>query len=363
VSKKDFKYKDIWIFYDFLLSHGGAEYTTALLQNELGCKICTGFVEEGNLLHLDKKIIKTISKKRTFPGFATLDGLWSFWRRTKFLQSHQHPVLFSGSNAVVAVHNHPHGKNVLYCHTIPRFAYDMRSYYRGSLPSYQKGLFDLLCCLTAFSYQRAINKMDIILVNSKNVQKRLKKYLGLPSEIVYPPVETNTFNYIRDDGYYLSTSRLEDYKRVDIIIKAFLGMPDKQLVVSSSGRQEASLKALAKNASNIHFTGWVSGSKLRTLVGKARATIYMPIDEDFGISPVESMAAGKPVIGANEGGVLETVLHQQTGYLCSATPDAIKKAVNWLTSERALSMKETCERRAALFDKSIFIETIKSYLI
>lgn len=362
MTRNSKSYQEVWIVYDFLLCQGGAEYITALLQKKLQCSVCTAFVETDNLLDIDTNSVKTISKKRTIPGLSTLDGLWSFYRKTKFLGPHTQPVIYSGSNAVVAVHNHRKGMNILYCHTIPRFAYDMRDYYRNELPIWQKPLFDLLCLVTKFSYERAVNKMDTILVNSHNVQQRLKKYLGLDSHIVHPPVNTSSFNYIADEGYFVSTSRLENYKRVDVIIKAFLDMPDKQLVVASSGRQENDLRALAKNATNIRFTGWIEDSALQELVGKARASIYVPIDEDFGISPVESMAAGKPVIGANEGGVLETVIHGKTGYLCQVTPQELKEAVCRLTEERAAAMRKDCERRAAQFDKAIFLDKIKSYL-
>lgn len=352
----------LWIFYDFLQSQGGAEKTTILLQQALGGHICVAYTEEENLLGYEASTVKCISKKQTIPGFPTLDGLWSFLTKTKFLQPHTGSIIFSGSNAVLAARNHPAGKNILYCHTIPRFAYDMRNFYRARLPYWKRLLFDALCLTTRASYRYSLTKMDVILVNSRNVQERLKKYTGYDSEIVYPPVDTKKFSFQSAGNYYLSTSRLEEYKRVDIIIKAFLTMPDKRLIVASSGSHEAELRTLAGNAQNIQFTGWIEDAALQNLIENCIASIYVPIDEDFGISPVESMAAGKPVIGVNEGGLLETVLHKKTGYLCTATPEKLVTAVQWLTARRAKRMQRDCEHRAAAFDEDIFIKKIKEHI-
>jgi glycosyltransferase involved in cell wall biosynthesis len=157
---------------------------------------------------------------------------------------------------------------------------------------------------------------------------------------------------------------LEDYKRVDMIVKAFLRMPDKKLIVTSGGSELAHLKRIADNAPNIVFTGWVNEDRLRELVGRAIATIYVPIDEDFGMSPVESMAAGKPVIGVAEGGMLETVVQAETGTLIPGelSPEKVAHAVHKLTPARALEMREVCENRAAAFHPDRFIAGVKAFL-
>ena len=94
---------------------------------------------------------------------------------------------------------------------------------------------------------------------------------------------------------------------MDLIVKAFKKMPDKRLVVVSGGADMPGIKQIAEESPNIEVLGWISEARLCDLMGRCIATIYIPRDEDFGISPVESMAAGKPVIGVQEGGLLETV--------------------------------------------------------
>ncbi len=103
---------------------------------------------------------------------------------------------------------------------------------------------------------------------------------------------------------------------------------------------------------------------MERLVGDAIATIYIPREEDFGISAVESMAAGKPVIGVAEGGLLETVTHQQTGILLLPPPsvDALIDAVREMTPERALQMRAACEQSAKAFHSDIFLAKMKNLL-
>jgi glycosyltransferase involved in cell wall biosynthesis len=105
-----------------------------------------------------------------------------------------------------------------------------------------------------------------------------------------------------------------------LIVEAFKNMPHRQLVVASGGSELCSLEKLANGAPNIFFTDWVSEQELRRLVGHCKATIYIPRDEDFGRSPVQSLMAGKPVLGVREGGVLETVSHDETGILLDREP-------------------------------------------
>ncbi len=167
--------------------------------------------------------------------------------------------------------------------------------------------------------------MHVIVANSENVQRRIKRYLGHDSIVVYPPIDTESFVWGEPQGYYLSTARLTPLKRVATIVEAFVRMPDRQLVVASGGEDEAALRRVApRGHSNIRFTGWTDEAQLRSLISGAIATIYIPVDEDFGMSPVESMAAGKPVIGVAEGGLLETIVPGRDGGVLLAARSAAR---------------------------------------
>ncbi|MBT4288161.1 MAG: glycosyltransferase, partial [Deltaproteobacteria bacterium] len=211
-------------------------------------------------------------------------------------------------------------------------------------------------------YEDAVRSMDIIIANSVNVQKRIKQYLSADSVVVYPPCDTAGFRWLGQGDYYLSTARPDLLKRVDVIVRAFLKMPDKKLVVVSGGSELERIRNMAKNAQNIKILGWVDESRLVQLTGKCIATIYIPEDEDFGMSPVESMAAGKPVIGVAEGGLLETVKDGETGILIKAFPsyEDVIQAVIQMTPESAKTMRMDCEKRALRFRTQVFVEKIDS---
>jgi len=182
--------------------------------------------------------------------------------------------------------------------------------------------------------------------------------------VVYPPCETEHFIWQGQEDFYLSTARLDSLKRVDLIVKAFIKMPGKKLVVTSGGPELGKLKRLACDASNVSFTGWVGEGELQRLVGNSIATIYVPKEEDFGMSPVESMSAGKPVIGVAEGGLLETVVDKETGFLLRPDPreEDIIGAIRKMDGSMALEMRGACEERAQQFDVKIFIEKMRNVM-
>ncbi len=301
--------------------------------------------------------------KSKYAGWRTFRNMTEFARKTTFLSDYDW-VLYSGYNAPVAVHNHPHGVNLLYCHTIPRFVYDLRDYYLDIVPRWQRPMLQALIDFVQPRYEAAYAEMDLVIANSENVQKRIKHYLGRDSVVVYPPCDIDQYCWQGQGDYYLSTARLERYKRVDLIIEAFRRMPEKRLVIVSGGSDVNRLKRLAAHADNIQFTGWVTSAAMRELIGHAIATIYIAKNEDFGISPVESMAAGKPVIGVQEGGLLETVIHDGTGLLLPPNPkvEDIMASVYELTAERAVQMRNACEQQAQLFREDIFINKIQELI-
>lgn len=273
-------------------------------------------------------------------------------------------VVYSGFYAPLSVHRQKSGLRVYYCHTLPRFAYDLYGLSRADLPWATRWAFGLFSAALRWQYSRAISRMDVVLVNSENVRKRLKHYLNIEARIVYPPVETYNFKWQSDEGYYLSVARLTKNKRVDIVVQAFVRMPERRLVVLSGGPELGRLRAMANGASNIEFHGWQTEDALRNWIARAHAAIYLPIDEDFGMSPVECMAAGKPVIGVAEGGLLETIVHGETGVLMDGPPtiEKLMQAVDELESLSPLSMRIPCEARAAKFGEAVFIQIMKQIL-
>lgn len=291
------------------------------------------------------------------PLWRQLKLLHGFKSSTQFVKDYSNAI-YSGSYSPLTVLYNAAKSNLLYCHTPPRFIYDKRDYYLTRMPSWLRPLLHCFINYLQPRYEEAVARMDVVVANSYAVKKRIHRYLGRTAQVIYPPCDTTRFAWIGQQRYYLSSARLDALKQVDLCIKAFSKMPDRRLLVASGGAEINRLKKIAQDAPNIHFTGWVSESRLRDLIGNAIATIYLPRDEDFGMSPVESMAAGKPVIGVGAGGLLETVIHEETGLLLPTNfkLEHLISAVQRMTAARALKMRPDCERRAQLFCRNQFLD-------
>lgn len=352
------------LLYDFLSVYGGAERVLATLQAHWNSDVCVGFKRAASFgdqipdhhlldLHADHRLAPVMLAK----------VMRAFKRDGERVARHYPVRVYAGSYSVLAHRaDHP-GRSLYYCHTPPRFLYDLRDHYSHTLPAWQRPLLAALRGWLQPRYETAVKGMQIVMANSRNVQQRLKTHIGIESHVVYPPVDTDLFSWISDGDYFLSTSRLEPLKRVDVLVEAFKTMPQHTLVVASGGSEFDRLKRMAADAPNIRFTGWTSDTQLRRLVGEARATLYVPKDEDFGMSPVESMAAGKPVIGVAEGGILETVSHDETGILIEHLhPDTVREAVAQMSQIRSLTMRAACEQKAAAFSRAEFCRSIDSIL-
>jgi glycosyltransferase involved in cell wall biosynthesis len=354
------------VLYDFLLVRGGAERLTLTLVRGLeDVDLCVGYraperVPDGELEGIN---CIDLAAATNIAGWRSIKVMRAFRYRTRFLSEYDW-VLYSGTNAPLAVYNHPNGANILYCHTLPRFVYDLREYYLERYPRLLRPALKGLMSYVKPRYEAAVARMDLIIVNSENVRQRMRRYLNRDSIVINPPCDTDKFVWRGQSDYYVSSARLECFKRVDVIVDAFLRMPDKRLIVASGGSESARLRRLAARADNIQFAGWLDDAALQDLMGHSIATIYIPKDEDFGMSPVESMAAGKPVIGVAEGGLLETVVDGETGTLLRPNPDAddVIEAVQYLTAERALQMRYACESRAALFSRDRFLSRMREVI-
>lgn len=204
------------------------------------------------------------------------------------------------------------GLHICYLHTPTRYLWsDTHEYIQGlRVPGIVKrALPHLLSHLRRWDYQAA-QRVHYFIANSETVRRRIKTYYGRESIVLHPPVDVDQFAVTdTPKSYYLIGGRLVPYKRYDLVIKAFnkIGKP---LKVFGSGPEEAALKKLA--GPNIEFLGHVSDSYRSKLFEEAIAFLH-PHVEDFGITPVESMAAGRPVIAFRKGGATETVIDGKTG--------------------------------------------------
>ena len=290
---------------------------------------------------------------------------WAFLFNTKFLKEYD-CVIFSWDSISSVRNCKKDTKKIYYCHTPPRYIYDLHDLYLKKVPFLLRPLFKVFSYIFKKMYENDVKKMDLILTNSKNTQDRIKKFLWLESTILYPPVDLSEFKYKDQKDYYLSFARLSDAKRVDRIVKAFWKMPDKNLIVIywENDPQKNYIFDISKWYKNIEFVTLPWNIWFTDYVSNCIASIYIPIDEDFWMSPVESMAAWKPVIWVNVWWLKESIIDWKTWYLIdkSAKIDDIVSFVKTLDKEKALSMKEACEERAKYFSIDNFEKQLKTYI-
>jgi glycosyltransferase involved in cell wall biosynthesis len=169
------------------------------------------------------------------------------------------------------------------------------------------------------------DRVDDFVAISEAVAQRVAKYYRRPSEVIHPPVDCASFRVSPEpEEFFLIVSRLVPYKRVDLAVKAFneLGLP---LLIAGDGRDRARLEKMARP--NVRFLGRVDEHGLRDLYARCRAFIF-PGEEDFGLTPVEAQASGRPVIAYAAGGALDTVVPGQTGlFFHERHPSSLVEAV------------------------------------
>jgi len=217
-------------------------------------------------------------------------------------------LILSSSHAVAkGVITSPDQLHISYIHSPMRYAWDQMYVYLNNSSYNNLGinifLKLILQNLREWDFISSI-RIDELIANSNFTAQRIKKYWGRSAKVIYPPVDTNKFsaNNVRDD-FYLSVSRLVPNKRIDLLVKAFnqLNFP---LIIVGSGSEKKQLMKFAKN--NIKFLDYQDDVVIKKLMEECRAFVYAGI-EDFGIAPVEAMAAGAPIIAFGKAGVLDTV--------------------------------------------------------
>ena len=201
--------------------------------------------------------------------------------------------------------------HICYCHTPMRQAWELYFQYKQSYSRFiSKFIYPFV-----FNYLRiwdkvSADRVDKYIANSGVVQKRIAKFYRRDSVVVYPPVEIGNIKPSYQQGdYYICISRLVPYKKIDLAVRAFNEL-GRRLVIVGTGPQLKYLKKIARE--NIQFVGFVPEERKVELLRGARALVF-PGEEDFGITPVEAQAAGKPVIAYGKGGVTETVIDGLTG--------------------------------------------------
>ena len=350
----------IAIVHDWLTNMGGAEQVVINFnQIYKDAPIYTTFYNPNNL---DSKL-------------RDLDVRTSFLQKDKMVTNHKkyfplmplafkkfdlgkYDVVLSSSSCCAKGVKAKNGIHICYCHTPMRYAWGKKEDYVKNMNIIKKTMVNCLLFLMRKWDKKSSKRVDYFIANSSEVQKRIKKCYNRESVVINPPVRCNLFNISDIDGdYYFIVSRLVPYKRFDLAVKACSEL-GKKLVIIGDGTEKEELMQMANE--NIIFMGKQPDDVVKKYMSECKALLF-PGEEDFGITPVEAMACGRPVICYGKGGVLDTVIDGKTGvYFEEQTVESLKKAI--LKFEKMKFDKKEIRKRALEFDEPVFQQKINEYI-
>ncbi|MEI6597226.1 MAG: glycosyltransferase [bacterium] len=271
-------------------------------------------------------------------------------------------VISDTSSFAKGVITSSHTLHICYCHTPTRYLWSDTHQYINELKynKYFKKIISLVLNYVRMWDRLAADRVDEYIANSRFVAQRIKKYYKRDSTVIYPPVETGQFKIAGQVGdYFLIGGRLAPYKRVDLVVEAFKKI-DKKLKIYGDGVDLVRLKKMAEGHPNIEFLGWVDDTAKIELYSHCLAFIY-PQEEDFGITAVEAMASGRPVIAYRRGGATETVVEGVTGlFFDKQTSAGLTEILNNFDSSKFNS--EIIKQHTEQFGVEKFKKRIKEFV-
>ena len=255
--------------------------------------------------------------------------------------------------------------HICYCHSPIRYCWDMYNEYLEE-SHLNKGFKSWLVRLMLHPIRQfdaiAGSRVDYYISNSDYVGQRIRKTYRKKATTIHPNIDISNFELCNDkQEYYLASSRLVAYKKIDTIIEAFNQMPDKKLVVIGGGPNLEAYRKLAKD--NVTVMGYQPFDVLKDKMQHAKAFVFAA-DEDFGMIPIEAQSCGTPVIAYGHGGSLETVNGGKTGlFFYEQTPEAIVEAVNKFESMGSQPFAPAdCRQWAEGFSEERFKREIKEFV-
>lgn len=343
------------IVHDFFVPERGGERVALELARLMpSATVYTSFFDAARFGdRIDPARVRTWPLQRLFgltAQFRSFLPLYPAWFSLLDLRAYD---LVVGSSVAFtnAVRTRPGAIHVSYVHTPMRYAWDLDSYLAGSSDSRISAGAARLVRPTLRRWDRwAARRPDLLVANSQTVRERIRRLWKRDAEVIYPPVDVAGIPLsTRDDGYLLVAARMLAYRRVDLAVAAATAL-GRKLVVVGDGPEATRLRGLA--GPTVRFLGHVDRPTLVDLFTRCHAYL-VPGVEDFGIAPVEAMAAGKPVIAFRAGGASETVVDGRTGILFERQDVAsLAEAIERL--DGLAFTPAVIRARAQEFDASVF---------
>ena len=313
-----------------------------------------------DVLH-GKKVTYTFIQRLPFAKKIFRHYLFLFPMAIERLDLRKYDLVISSSHAVAkGVMTGPEQLHICINYSPMRYAWDMYFTYReehGIKGIKERVLAYILHKIRIWDVTSS-HRVDAFIAISSLVQKRIKKYYRRDSTIIYPPVDVNAYTLCeKKEAYYLTVSRLVPYKKIKLIVEAFV-LNGKPLIVAGDGVQYDEIRAIATD--NITILGYIEGDKLIELMQKAKGFVFAAY-EDFGIVPVEAMAFGTPVIAYGKGGILDTVIDGETGVLFDEqTVESLNDAI--VKFDHSSFDSKKISKHAEKFNETHFQKEFKTFV-
>jgi glycosyltransferase involved in cell wall biosynthesis len=263
--------------------------------------------------------------------------------------------------------------HISYVHTPMRYVWEKESDYLAHASPLTKAAFVMLAPFLRLWDESSERRVDHFVANAKTVARRIWKRYRRQSHVIHPPVDTASFSAASTvpgkDAPYLAVSALVPYKRIDLLLEAFAQDCTRKLVIVGEGPERKRLERHAP--SNVTFLGFQDGARLAELYRTSQALLF-PGEEDFGITPIEMMASGRPVVAYSRGGATETVipLHRAEGegqsptgvWFDEQTPRSLLQALELLEANTDAFDPQSIVAWARTFDGARFAEEMKAYI-
>jgi glycosyltransferase involved in cell wall biosynthesis len=277
-------------------------------------------------------------------------------------------LVLSSSHAVAkSVRVSPSAVHVCYCFTPMRYVWDLYDEYFGARAAWpvRWGMPPVAAALRRWDRRTAAGVHHFVAI-SRFVAERIRRAYGREADVIHPPVDVARFCIDESPGdYYLVVSALTPYKRIDLAVEA-ANRTGRRLVVVGTGPEAARLRSMA--GPTVEMLGWRDDDEVASLYARCRALVF-PTLEDFGITPLEAMAAGRPVIALGQGGARETVVapggaEPPTGlFFARQTVDDVIDGLRRFEEDPGRFDPKSLRRRAEAFDRPLFKERVERYLL
>ncbi len=354
----------IAIFHDYIGAIGGGEKLILTLARGLDADVITTDVDADSVRKMGFEDVNVISLGGTvkLAPFKQISAslrfmLCDFSKKYDFF-------IFSGNWAHFAARKHK--PNMWYCFTPARVFYDLHDTFLRRQPFIRRQLFKSWVAAHEYVNRKFAAHVGYVVTISGNVQKRIKKYYGLDSVVVYPAIDVPKYRFREYGDFWLSVNRLYPEKRIELQINAFRQMPDEKLLIVggfAEGDHASDYVSGIINAlpHNVKLLGTIPENELIELYSTCKGHITTSLDEDFGITPLEAMASGKPTVAVKEGGYMETVIDGSTGVLVNAEESAIIDGVKRVSGNPGKYFDD-CKKRAKEFDVPAFIKQMEDII-